>query len=128
MQSLQANAREQQKNQEAESDFVRRKLWGQGGQSGGNENETDDMGHTILGDINHPAPIIMPQPQSSLPTIAALAATLAAGGLAGYLLSRPDQPAPQPIQQIEAPSFDDSSVSIGLGRIEDYIKAEGQGQ
>ena len=129
MQNLRANSQEQLKNQEAESSWVRRHLWGASEGAGGESKEADDdMGHTILGDINNPAPIILPpQPSSSLPTVLAALGMLAAGGLAGYLLSRPAQPAPAPIQG-EAPSFDDSSLSIGLGRIEDYIAAEPQGQ
>lgn len=123
MQTLQANAREQQRNQEAESSWARRNVWGASGEAPSNESsELDEMGHTILGDITHPAPIIMPQPQnSSLPTIAAILATLAAGGLGGYVLSQKSTPQPaSPVVAPPAAEFDDESLSIGLGRIEDY--------
>lgn len=117
MKNLRANSKEQLKNQEAESSYVRRNLWGATEEP--SEVEADEMEYTHLGDVNHPAPIIMPQPkQSNLPTIALMALSLGVGGLAAYALTKDKEPAPAQ----EAPEFDDSSVSIGLGRIEDYLK------
>jgi len=113
-----ATARETQKNQEAESAYVRKNLWG----VGESKQEEDDMGTTILGDITHPAPIVITQPQqpqnSLLPiALAAMAAigipaTLGVGALAGYMLTK------QPAQ-----TFQDETVSIGLGKIEYYTSA-----
>lgn len=82
----------------------------------------DDMGNVMLGDIHNPAPIIMqpPQPQPQNPLVAMLmgAAFTAAGGAAGYYFSD-KQPTPvQPEVQ-----FDDETISVGLGKIEDYLKA-----
>lgn len=121
-----ANHEEQQKNREAESAWTRKELWGNDGVSGGEE----EMRQTVLGDINNPAPIVVPpapQPTSGLAQIALpLALGLAAGGiptaaiggaaLATYL-NRP---------QSEQPSkpITDETVGIGLGKIEDYLKPE----
>ena len=121
MEAMQAAAEERQKNQEAESRAVRSQLWGS------DETVSDDeMRQTILGDIHNPAPIIMPQQQQStvgpLLTGAAIGAMLLgvpAAGVAGYLLSKDNEP-----NVVVSPGFDDSTVSIGLGRIEDYMKDE----
>jgi hypothetical protein len=54
--------------------------------------------------------------------IGAMMLGVPAAGVAGYMLSKDGtpQPAAEPIE------FDDSTVSIGLGRIEDYITNEQQ--
>lgn len=109
------------KNREAEDAHVRKTVWGQDGQTEGDEGES--MRDTVLGDINHPTPIIMPQQSSAWPIVAGLAIasllpTAAIAGIAGYLLSRSDV-------QVEAPEFDDESVSVGLGRIDDYLNNDG---
>lgn len=115
VESMQATAEETQKNREAESSAVRKSLWG--------SDETvkdDDMRQTILGDVTHPAPIIMQQPASPSPwplILASLIPTAAAAGLAGYALNK--QPVAPEQSQVE---FDDESVSVGLGKIEDYLK------
>lgn len=105
------------KNREAEESHVRKTVWGY---EDGSDREGEEMRQTVLGDLNNyqsPSPP-PPQKQSSLPTIAALAATLAVGGVLGYVLNNDKPAAPKQ----EPPAFDDSSVSIGLGRIEDYMK------
>jgi hypothetical protein len=116
VQSLQANQREQQANQEAESQWVRKNLWGSDVKAG-----EDDMGTTILGDITHPAPIIMPPtPQSNIGTILGLIGTIAAAGMGGYMYANSgSNPAPA-VEQQPPPSFDDSTLQLGLGRLEDY--------
>lgn len=110
-----------ERNRAAEDAAVRRAAWGDAG--GDTVSEDDDMGHTILGDINYPAPVAYPpQKQSSvLPMLAmaALGATIPAAGIGGFLLHqylKPDQPA------AVAPG-DDESVNLGLGRVEDYLSA-----
>ena len=81
------------------------------------------MGHTILGDITHPAPVVYPPaPPSQWPlaiglAMATLFPTAGLGSLAAYFLTRNDTAA-----VTQPAAFDDSSISIGLGRIEDYIK------
>lgn len=113
VQSIQANQREQQANQEAESQWVRKNLWGSDAKAG-----EDDMGTTILGDITHPAPIIMP-PQSNIGTIIGLIATMAAAGMGGYMYANSNTPEAPPAEQQPA-TFDDSTIQLGLGRLEDY--------
>lgn len=115
---MQATAEEQRKNQESESAWVRKNLWG----SDGTVKDDDEMRQTILGDVNHPAPIIMQQPASPSPwplILASMIPTAAAAGLAGYALNK--QPVAPEQRQVE---FDDESVSVGLGRIQDYIARE----
>jgi hypothetical protein len=119
VQQMQATAKDIQKNMEAESAEVRRSLWG-GGKT--NEAEADDMATTILGDVTHPTPIVIQPPQQNnllpLALMAAAAvgipATLGVGAIAGHLLTK--QPA------ATAPAFDDETLKIGLGRIDDYLK------
>ncbi len=120
--SVQHHAEMSRRNQEAENRCVRQQLWGNDGGAEGD----DDMGNTILGDVTHPTPIVVAggqQPSSSLlPTVLALAAgaLIPGAGVAGYLLkdafNKPEV-TPAPVQE-----FTDSTVSIGLGKIEDYIK------
>ena len=123
MEDLQARAEESQRNSEAESAAVRRSLWGE---DVAKQSAEDEMRTTILGDVTHPAPVVISppqQPNNMLPlAMLALAAAIPATGAAGvigYLLaSKPEATAP--ISQ----DFEDGSVQIGLGRIEDYIKEE----
>ena len=117
VQHLRAQAAESERNSEAESAHARRVVWGE--EKGDSTTGEEDVGTTILGDIQQSPPVIYP-PQNNLPIIAGLAlATLlplaaAGGGLATYLLTK------------DAPkqSFEDETVQIGLGKIEDYIKSE----
>lgn len=113
IEDMQEQWAEQQRNREAESAKVRRDVWGEEPTMPSEE----EMRQTVLGDINYmqPAPPQQPQqPQSNMPAIAlaALLSTLG-GGLAGYYFSSKNQP--------EVPAFDDESVRLGLGRIEDYL-------
>lgn len=80
--------------------------------------ETDDMGNTILGDVN------LSQPQQAQATqggtglgkllLAGLVgAAIPGAGVAGYLLSRPEAAAvTKPI---------DNTVDLGLGKLSDYL-------
>lgn len=80
------------------------------------------MGTTILGDITHPPTVVVQQPQNNLwPIVAAgLAAMLPVAGLGAAGLGAAAMhlfTQPQTTKQSE---FDDESVRIGLGRLEDY--------
>jgi hypothetical protein len=119
--SLQHHQRESEKNQAAENRAARIGLWG----SKERFEESDDMGgHTILGDVTHPTPVIIAGQQqqgSGLGKVLAGAA-LAAGligipgaGLAGYFLSKlTDKPA------ATQPGTDDT-VDIGLKRFSELV-------
>lgn len=82
----------------------------------------DEMGHTILGDVTNPAPVIVAGGgDSGLKTllILSLGGLLGAGGIAGgaaamYFANRPESvPVVEPVN---------TDISVGLGRIEDYLK------
>ena len=93
---------------------MRKNVWGSDAKAG-----EDDMGTTILGDITHPAPIIMPPtPQSNIGTILGIIGTIAAAGMGGYMFANSGTQPPAVEQQ--PPTFDDSTIQIGLGRLEDY--------
>ena len=115
---LAGNEARQAKTDQAERNWYMKQM---GEPSGGEDSEAEDeMGTTILGDINHPQPVVISPPQSNLLPIALLALAAAipatgAIGVAGYLSANRDkQPA-----AVTHPGFDDSTVKIGLGRIED---------
>lgn len=121
MNHMQSLAAENRRNSEAEAAHIRRTLWGATDQP--SVTESDDMGNTILGDIQYPAPIVVSQPaaQSSPLTTAALLLAMmlptgAAAGAIGYLLARPQQTTNQTSPQ----SYQDETISLGLGRIEDF--------
>ena len=86
--------------------------------------EEDDMhSQTILGDVTHPTPVIISQPQQSsgLAKVLAGAAITAgllgvpAAGVAGYFLNQHfNRPVPQQ-------PGEDNTVDIGLRRIGDLI-------
>lgn len=120
--ALQHHQAESEKNQQAENQHVRKQAFGYEEQ----QPSGDDMGHTILGDVTHPTPIIMNQQPASSPllpiALAALAAVggtglLGAGAVAGYLL------APK-AAEVEPAEFNDETLRIGLGKIEDYVASE----
>lgn len=126
VQSMRALAAENQRNSEAEAAYVRRKAWDE--QRKPEDEQSSDMGHTILGDITTPPTVVVTgQQQSSVWPMAALVlasllpvagiGAAGAGAVAAYLLTR--QP---PNEQQPDPNFEDSSVSIGLGKLEDYTK------
>lgn len=121
---MRAMAAENRRNSEAEAAHVRKTVWGDTQAS-----EQDTMGNTILGDIHQPPTVVVAGQQSS--TLTALALALAglvpvglgaagAGAAAAYYLSQPRQQAVAP--ENPQPEFEDSSVSIGLGRLEDFEK------
>ncbi|MEO2019209.1 MAG: hypothetical protein ABGZ53_33150 [Fuerstiella sp.] len=119
--AMEHHAEMSRRNQEAENRCVRQQLWGNDGGAG----EDDDMGNTILGDVTNPTPIVVNGQQSNnlLPTVLAVVAgaLIPGAGVAGYLLNaalvKPDIALP-------AQQFTDSSVSLGLGKIEDYLRAD----
>lgn len=102
IQGLQAGQQESERNQRAENRAVRQKMWGNDGE----ESEGDVGGHTYLGDVQYPAPIIMQQPapapqKSSILgplLLGALAATGPVGAGAALLMSQM-QKAPAPAVQ-----------------------------
>lgn len=121
LQNLQSHQKEQALNREAESKAVRRQWLGNEADS----MQADDMGHNILGDINHPAPVIVAGGDSSsgLKTLAALAlggllgsGGLAAGAAAMYFAARQQEPA----KTVEQPA-EQTDYSLGLGKLEDYL-------
>ncbi len=104
------------KNQEAENKAVRQKLWGNDGSV-----EDEEMGHTILGDVTHPTPIVIGQQNGSgigkLLAGLALGTLIPAAGVGGFLASQLLRPAPSVTQPV-APQ-DDETVGLGLLRFED---------
>lgn len=88
--------------------------------------DEEDMGNIHVGDMNVHQ---VPQPQqpkgNGVQTAVMAAALAAATGMSGYMLAgkSTQQPiAPQPA----IPEFDDETLTVGLGRIEDYLKTEGK--
>jgi len=116
VQSLQDSQAENLKNQQAENQWYRKQM--------GYEPESeDDVSTTILGDVfQQPTP----QAKQGLSTLAAIGIGLAAAGIpvagvGGFVLSQMLEKS-EPTQVIDTNT--DETVSIGLGRIEDYIKEE----
>lgn len=125
-QSLQGHVQRQAKNQAAEDSYVRRKAWEE--QPGMQTATGEDMGHTILGDVTNPTPIVIhSQPQqhgSGIGKVLAGAA-LAAGvigipgaGIAGYFLNQ-IMSRPQPV--VPSQPGTDATVDIGLGKYDDLF-------
>lgn len=117
--ALDAHERETRLNREAESAHVRKTMWD------GNNGPDDDMGdQTILGDVTNPAPIVIQGGSNgggnSLLTLA-LGAILGGGGIVlGQMLTKPigvETPA------IVKPTDNDTTTTIGLGKLEDYFGA-----
>lgn len=120
---LQDSQSRQAANEEAENRWWRKK-WTGDAMSIGETGESDEMRQTILGDITHPAPIIMPQPPASQSPIPAILLATAAG-VGGYFLATQNKPDAGEVQKpIPVVQFDDETISVGLGRIGDYITDE----
>jgi hypothetical protein len=117
VQHMRAMSGELQRNSEAESSYVRKNVWGDGSLAT-NDVASNEVNDTILGDyqVNYPTPIIVQPPPSNpwLPMLLTAMVALAGGGIAGYFAR--SIPTPEPVE------FDDETVELGLGRIEDFIK------
>ena len=126
VESMQDSQDELQKNRDAESSHVRRTVWGS--EENASPGKEDDVRTTVLGDITYQQPQPQQQPATkpgvALPVIAALALA-AATGLGGYWIAK-DNAEPDTTEETQPAGFNDESVSIGLGRIEDYIKKDNQ--
>ena len=113
VQDLQAQVKQNQKDRAAESEYVRKNIYGcnDEGTAG------DDMGTTILGDIQIPVPQLPPPvPQSSIAPLVAAAATALAGAMGGYLYADkgiPEQQPPAVQQPVE--------YRVTLGDQKDYL-------
>lgn len=126
-QSLQDHASRQAKNLAAEDAYVRRKAWED---CSGAAEVGEDMGHTILGDVTNPTPIVInstPQQQPSgvgkLLLGTALGAALLGvpfAGIAGFALNH-FLNKPQPQQPTE-----DNTVDIGLKRLSELFPEQGK--
>jgi hypothetical protein len=111
--AVEQQAEMSRRNQEAENRAVRRKLW----RNDGGDQEGDDMGGTILGDVTIQQPAA-PQSRGLSPLLAAaLGAALPGVGAAGFFANQILNPAdPAPI--VEGV---DTSVKIRLGKIGDFL-------
>jgi len=101
-----------ERNQEAENNYVRKKVWGDAEVA----KSEDDMGDTILGDVttthHHQAPAASGIGKALMgAVIAAGLIGIPAAGLIGYGVSQLRDRAPA--------ATDDNTLDIGLGRIED---------
>jgi hypothetical protein len=116
-----------QKNQEAENRFVRKKVWGSDEAESEAGEDMGSGGNIVLGDVQHPAPIVIAGQSGGGSdllkglAIAALGAAVPGAGLAGYALStlladKPTPPATQPAEPSQ------SDFSVGLGKLEDYLE------
>lgn len=105
---------EHRKNREAEEGHARKHVWGYDDRV-----EDSEVGHTFLGDLQ----IEQPQRSGVSPLLAAALGTMIPGvGAAGFFASQLlDKPTPPP-----AVEFDDTSVQIELGKLEDFLDLPGQ--
>jgi hypothetical protein len=111
--AVEQQAEMSRRNQEAENRAVRRKLW----RNDGGDQEGDDMGGTILGDVTIQQPAA-PQRSGMSPLLAAaLGVALPGVGIGGFLASQILNPA-DPAPVVEGV---DTSVKIGLGKLSDYL-------
>lgn len=96
IQGLAASQQTLQKNQEAMSRATRRQLWGEEEKAEGEEMP----GHTYLGDVTTPAPIVVASGNSGNNLGPLLAAALGMlgplGGVAGYFVNQALSQNPQP--------------------------------
>lgn len=111
-------------NEEAENRWWRKTVTGEAQPSSNVDDEA--MGNIMLGDVNHPAPVVIAQPPQSNSIQTALLATAlsALAGVGGYMFANNKKPEPTPVIEQPSVSFDDASVTIGLGKIEDYLKKD----
>lgn len=125
IQAIRNHRRMQEANQEAENRKIRKTLWGDNTEV----DVSDDMaGHTILGDVTGQPPVIVAggNSGSGLGPLAALAlgalgASVPVAGVGGYLLSQYLDSKADPPAAVET---QDETVTIGLGRIEDYLRGD----
>ena len=111
-------------NEEAENRWWRKTVTGESQPVDNADDE--EMGNIMLGDVNHPAPVVIAQPPQSNSIQTALLATAlsALAGVGGYMFANNKKPEPTPVIEQPSVSFDDASVTIGLGKIEDYLKKD----
>ena len=116
--ALQDHQAESHKNMQAENQRIRKDVWGYKEPA-----ISDDMHtQTILGDVNHPAPIVIAGQQSGSglgKVLAGLAigAMIPTAGVGGYLASqlmKPKAPEVPAVEQVEP-----ETVKLGLLRLED---------
>jgi hypothetical protein len=125
--NLTMHHRNQKTNLETQSRVYRREMLG----DENTESDDEDMGdHTVLGNVTHPTPIVVAGQQSSGNdflkglAIAALGAAIPGAGIAGYLVNQAINN-PTPIVQPVTPApVDQNDFSVGLGKIEDYLKQD----
>ena len=111
--AVERQAEMSRRNQEAENRAVRRKFW----KNDGSDQEGDDMGDTILGDVTIQQPAA-PQSRGLSPLLAAaLGAALPGVGAAGFFANQILNPA-EPAPVVEGI---DTSVKIGLGKLSDFL-------
>lgn len=124
--------RESEKNQQAENRAVRRQLWGSE-ETG--EGDGDDMGgHTYLGDVTTPAPIVVAGGGGGNNLGPLLAAALGmlgpAGVVGGYVFNqvmqqKGSQPAPAPVVQPgeNTTIIERENLDMRLLQVEDLLPA-----
>ena len=117
--AIDGHLKEHARNRDAQGRMARKQI----GEPDAMSPTEDDMGHTILGDVTNPTPVVVNGGGlGTLGTLAAIALGVAipGAGVGGYLLAqalaKPDTVQPADPQNGER-------VEIGLGRIEDYLKA-----
>jgi hypothetical protein len=121
MRHIEDEQRSHRKNREAEEQHVRKHVWGYDDSESAEESE--DVGHTIVGDIQQTPPVVVTNSNPSAILVGALLAASAIGvpaaALIGYSLAKEDPP-----PQRQSAEFDDTASQLKLGRIEDYIRED----
>ena len=122
LESLRERAKNTTTSMAAEESGVRRAMGWQDGAckpTGGD----GDMGHTILGDVQYPTPVVVQQAGASgmNPIVAAILGAMipgagAAGAGAAYLLQKPD---PVPIVQPAPDTDTDTTIELRLRRFDE---------
>lgn len=117
---MQWEDQQHRKNREAEESHARKTVWGWDGKQ---TDVDDEMGHTVVGDITTPTPVVYPPtPQNTNVLAIALAGLLGAGLVAAgpAILAAWNQQPAAPVDQT------DETMQLRLGRIEDYLQDAGQ--